>query len=224
MPERSHALINSLAPTLSRDVRGRLAPHLQKVWLQVEPWLGATIVASAVPWLLLLGLWWLTDALVQPVDDWGPRFITFGQPLDPESRFFVWATGISYGIVGMLLCLRNRPRARDWRFVLSWWLLALAVAWLLFSGPLLSTTWSLAARHGDVPAGPSGVVDGNHGPWRWVHTMDSLLRAAFALPFHAFVVALFSRVLRRQPAFSWVAGGCFVVFFWLICSHYWLVD
>ncbi len=224
MPETSHASIDSSAPTPRRPVCRRLAMQLREPWLQAGPWLMAAAVGTVVPWIVLLVFWGMTGTFVQPVDDWGPRVLSAGQPLDFESRIFVGMALCSYGVIGLTLWLRAHSPRGDARTIVAWWLLGLAVALQLSTVPLLSTTWSLAVRHGDVPAGPWGVNAGNHGPWRWVHTLDALLAVAFALPFYAFVAAFLSRLVRHQPAFPWVVGGCLVMFLGLLGSHYWLVD
>lgn len=166
----------------------------------------------------------MTGSPTHPINDLCPRFLACALPLDSTSWAFVSAAAISYSILGLALSIQRCRLVFEVRLLLAWGLLNLAVAALLFVGPMLSAIWSLAAWYDRIPPGPWGVYEGNHGPWRWVYNLDRLLGFTFGLPFYAFLAALLSGSLKPQPPFAVVALSCPVIFVLLLWSHYWLVD
>jgi len=191
------------------------------------PWLFASLVASAVPFVLLLLYLRFpqTRAYLTLGDDefYLPGFGGL-EPLRGASRTFAWSTAVVFWGIGFILSLRSWPGLSGWRNIISYLLVTLAVAALLFVAPMLSTIWALAIKNGRVPSGPWGGYEGIHGPWRHVYNLRNLLFQTLFFPVYALSFGILSVEVKSTPVAKFLIAGGLIVLFALFWSHYWLID
>jgi hypothetical protein len=109
------------------------------------------------------------------------------------------------------------------RFELSRWFFIGGVALLGLCAILLIALWIKAAANGLLPSQIPEYEHGKHGPWRYTALVPYVWQAML-FPIYAGCASLLSLAIKPSPRAGWLLAICFVVFFIVISSHFWLVD
>jgi len=142
-------------------------------------------------------------------------------PLTTRTLFF---SSVPYWGAGLMLSWSRFRTYSHWRSTCSNISLNLATGGLFFVIPMLATIWFLAIEGGNMPSGPWGICDGNHGAWRHVYDLRKLLGFTIFIPLCSFVLGLMSFILKTNK-FVWVIMAASILSFLLLMySHYWLID
>lgn len=196
--------------------------------VKLHPWLLAALIASLSPFAILAGIH-LFPALKQyelfslePADFFPCGFyikhmLDLNYTLICAALFFYWYPGIYNA-------LRRCPAPPGVRPYVSHVSLIFAVGALVFIVPMLFTLWALAFYGNDIPRGPWGVHEGNHGPWRHVCNLRGLLENIFLIPFGSAALGMLSLLVRPNKGAAIVILGSALVLLLLVWSHGWLVD
>ena len=194
-----------------------------RLWRQFGPWAVAGCFASGfvILWALVLP-WPLRIPGRAP-----SRIVCPFPPLESLSDSAcaaVQRAGVFYWPLGLLWSWRAFLGAGATRASFARALVTGATGALVFVIPLLAVIWTLAAQMGVIPDGPWGVSEGNHGPWRRVCDLRTLVNLALTLPGYSLLLARVSLFIRGSRAAWAVILGSLFVFMALISSHQWLID
>ncbi len=191
------------------------------IWSVVGAWGVAAVVAAMIPVALTL----LYRQLgIQSRD---VEYIFFGilaKPLHGTPLLWLRTASIVYWELGLILLAVMIARDTRWRRLVALLFPTLSIALLFYVVPLLSVVWSLAWKNSCIPTGPWGYNEGNHGLWRHLDPLESILGWAMILPFLTFLVALPGAFFtpRKNVVVAMVASADALLFlFW---TFGWLID
>ena len=200
-------------------------------WRLILPWVYTGFIASFFLFMLLF-IFWISPETFTSIfhGDVGHRTFRipfpFGtlNPLSPLTVRILSCSSITYWGIGLMLSWPRFRSYSDWRSTCSNISLNLAIAGLFFLIPMLVTVWFLAIEGGNIPSGPWGIYEGNHGPWRHVYDLRKLLSYTIFVPICSFVLGLISLMLRATKLTGVILTASVLSFLLLMYSHYWLID
>jgi len=127
-----------------------------------------------------------------------PFVFPFGglNPLPPMDVRTITLVSVIFWGSGLIFSRRCLRSSSGWGPVISRGFLLLAAGLLFFTLTILATIWLLAFLGGNIPPGPWGIYEGNHGPWRHVYDLRKLLGFTRLYPFD--LIVLRSHIPDRQ--------------------------
>jgi len=210
---------------------GKILDSRNEHWNLILPWIYAAFIALfllSIPLLILL-IFPETFARIfhgrvgHRVFQLSFPFGTLN-PLSPLTVQTLFYSSVPYWGIGLMLSWSRFRTYSHWRSTCSNISLTLAIAGLFFVIPMLAIIWFLAIEGGNMPSGPWGICEGNHGPWRHVYDLRKLLGFTIFIPLCSFVLGLMSFILKTNK-FVWVIMAASILSFLLLMySHYWLID
>ncbi len=192
------------------------------------PWAGALLMA-AVSLLLLL---FFSRVFPSTFDVLFQRHVLppfvfpFGglNPLPPMDVRTITLVSVIFWGSGLIFSRRCLRSSSGWGPVISRGFLLLAAGLLFFTLTILATIWLLAFLGGNIPPGPWGIYEGNHGPWRHVYDLRKLLGFTLFIPLVSSFCGFISLIVKpgRRAGILFISG---ILFFYLLMSSlYWLID